>query len=99
MSSSLTQAMADLIVVFYKYSGNEGDKYTLTKSELKNLLQNEFGESMNAAHDISVVEGIMRELDDNKDGVVDFKEFVVLVTAVTIAANEFFLDWYKSNNE
>uniref|UniRef100_A0A3Q0RED0 Protein S100 n=1 Tax=Amphilophus citrinellus TaxID=61819 RepID=A0A3Q0RED0_AMPCI len=98
MSASLTQAMADLIVVFYKYSGNEGDKYTLTKWELKNLLQNDKG-FLFAAHDTSVVEGIMRELDDNKDGVVDFKEFVVLVTAVTIAANDFFLDWYKSNNE
>uniref|UniRef100_A0A3Q0RFD6 Protein S100 n=1 Tax=Amphilophus citrinellus TaxID=61819 RepID=A0A3Q0RFD6_AMPCI len=91
MSASLTQAMADLIVVFYKYSGNEGDKYTLTKWELKNLLQNDLCSSG--------MLGIMRELDDNKDGVVDFKEFVVLVTAVTIAANDFFLDWYKSNNE
>lgn len=37
-----------------------------------------------------MVEKIMRELDDNKDGVVDFQEFVGLVAALTVACNEFF---------
>uniref|UniRef100_A0AAZ1XPY9 Protein S100 n=1 Tax=Oreochromis aureus TaxID=47969 RepID=A0AAZ1XPY9_OREAU len=81
MSANLKGAMVDLIDVFHKYSGKEGDKYTLTKLELKNLLKNELGEFL---------EKIMRELDDNKDGVVDFQEFVGLVAALTVACNEFF---------
>lgn len=44
MSANLKGAMVDLIDVFHKYSGKEGDKYTLTKLELKNLLKNELGE-------------------------------------------------------
>ena len=38
-----------------------------------------------------VVEKIMRDLDENQDGEVDFQEFVVLVAALTVACNEFFI--------
>ena len=39
MSANLTGVMADLITVFYTYSGREGDKYKLNKRELKNMLK------------------------------------------------------------
>lgn len=39
MSCLLETAIADLIKVFHSYSGKEGDKYKLSKAELKNLLQ------------------------------------------------------------
>lgn len=42
--SEVQQAMALLISSFHKYSGKEGDKYTLSKAELKDLLQAELGE-------------------------------------------------------
>lgn len=38
------QAMAQLIGVFHKYSGKEGDKLTLSKGELKDLLTAELGD-------------------------------------------------------
>lgn len=38
------QAMGLLINAFDKYSSKEGDKFTLNKAELKELLENEFGE-------------------------------------------------------
>lgn len=44
MPSSIQQAMALLIGAFHKYSGKEGDKLTLSKGELKELLQNELGD-------------------------------------------------------
>lgn len=44
MSANLQGAMEDLITVFYKYSGKEGDKYKLNKKELKNMLQEELSE-------------------------------------------------------
>lgn len=44
MSANLQGAMEDLITVFYKYSGKEGDKYKLNKKELKNLLHEELSE-------------------------------------------------------
>lgn len=44
MSSNLQTAMEGLISVFHSYSGKEGDKYKLSKAELKNLLQGELAE-------------------------------------------------------
>ena len=39
--SELEKAMMALIEVFHQYSGKEGDKHKLKKSELKELINNE----------------------------------------------------------
>ncbi|KAK5617459.1 hypothetical protein CRENBAI_005688 [Crenichthys baileyi] len=95
MSGTLQGAMEDLIKVFYRYSGKEGDKYKLNKKELKTMLQQELAGFLNASNDSTVVEKIMNDLDENKDGEVDFQEFVVLVAALTVACNSFFVDSLK----
>uniref|UniRef100_A0A5F9CE17 Protein S100-A6 n=1 Tax=Oryctolagus cuniculus TaxID=9986 RepID=A0A5F9CE17_RABIT len=41
MASPLDQAIGLLIGIFHKYSGKEGDKHTLSKKELKELIQKE----------------------------------------------------------
>jgi Ca2+-binding EF-hand superfamily protein len=43
-----------------------------------------------AASKDPMVEKIMSDLDENKDDEVDFKEFVILVVALTVACNKFF---------
>ncbi|XP_077177230.1 protein S100-A1 [Paroedura picta] len=90
MSSQLENAMEGLITVFHKYSGKEGDKYKLSKKELKELLQNELSMFLENQKDASVVDGIMQDLDENGDGEVDFTEFVTLVAGLTVVCNEFF---------
>lgn len=49
-----------------------------------------------ASKDPTVVDKIMTDLDENQDGQVDFQEFVVLVAALTVACNEFFVDCDRS---
>ncbi|KAM9489498.1 ictacalcin-like [Clarias gariepinus] len=88
--SKLPQAMTMLIDVFYKYSGKEGDKFTLSKGELKDLLNTELGNPAKSASNQAQVEKIFKDLDANADGVVDFQEYVTLVACITMACNEFF---------
>ncbi|KAK6471363.1 protein S100-A1 [Huso huso] len=95
MVSELEQAMESLIKVFHTYSGKEGDKYKLSKAEMKSLLQGELGCFLSASKDPNVVDQIMRDLDENKDGEVDFQEYVVLVASLTVACNDFFVEQLK----
>lgn len=41
MACPLDQAIGLLVAIFHKYSGKEGDKNTLSKRELKELIQKE----------------------------------------------------------
>uniref|UniRef100_A0A8D1PXV5 EF-hand domain-containing protein n=1 Tax=Sus scrofa TaxID=9823 RepID=A0A8D1PXV5_PIG len=72
-SSELETAMETLINVFHAHSGKEGDKYKLSKKELKELLQTELSGFLD---DADAVDKVMKELDENGDGEVDFQEYV-----------------------
>ncbi|KAM9488621.1 LOW QUALITY PROTEIN: protein S100-A1-like [Clarias gariepinus] len=96
MASQLENAMETLIKVFHTYSSKEGDKYKLSKTELKSLLQGELSVYLAASKDPMVVEKIINDLDQNRDGEVDFHEFVILVAALTVACNDFFVECMKN---
>ncbi|XP_068586059.1 protein S100-A1-like [Cebidichthys violaceus] len=98
MTSQLQIAVEGLINVFRSYSEKEegGDKYKLSKAALKNLLEGEIADFPADSKDSKVVDNIFTTLDENKDGEVDFQEFVVLVAALTVACNEFFKDCKES---
>uniref|UniRef100_A0A3Q3X1B4 Protein S100 n=1 Tax=Mola mola TaxID=94237 RepID=A0A3Q3X1B4_MOLML len=94
-SSNLESAMQMLIKTFHKYSGKEGDKYTLSRGELKELLLEELGTYLGfrqACVLMYAVEKVMNDLDANNDGEVDFTEFIILMGALTVACNDFFLE-------
>ncbi|XP_051722747.1 ictacalcin-like isoform X2 [Ctenopharyngodon idella] len=85
--SDIQKAMALLIATFHKYSGKEGDKLTLSKGELKDLLTAEldvFGKSQDKA----ALDKIFKDLDANADGAVDFQEYVTLVACITMLCND-----------
>lgn len=42
-ASTLENAMQLMIHTFHKYSGHEGDKYTLSRAELREMLSTELG--------------------------------------------------------
>ncbi|KAK1895548.1 Protein S100-A1 [Dissostichus eleginoides] len=92
-ASTLENAMQLLIQTFHKYSGNEGDKYTLSRAELKEMLTTELGNYLGNAQDKEAVDRVMGDLDSNNDGEVDFTEFIILVGALTVACNDFFLEF------
>ncbi|XP_040901171.1 ictacalcin-like [Toxotes jaculatrix] len=83
---SLLKAMEVLMATFNKYAGKEGDAKTLTKSELTDLLRNEFFGGQ--IPDKATVEQFFSDLDNDKSGVVDFKEYATFVAALTMVFHE-----------
>ncbi|XP_040435957.1 protein S100-Z [Falco naumanni] len=95
MSTPLEDAMDTLIRIFHHYSGKEGDRYKLSKGELKELLTRELTDFLSGQKDPLLVDKIMKDLDSNEDNEVDFNEFVILVAALTVACNDFFEEQLK----
>ncbi|KAM9262418.1 LOW QUALITY PROTEIN: protein S100-Z [Morus bassanus] len=97
MSTLLEDVMDTLIRIFHHYSGKEGDRYKLSKGELKELLTSELTDFLSGQKDPLLFGEIMKDLDSNKDNevILDFNEFVILVAALTVAGNYFFEEQLK----
>ncbi|XP_074083454.1 protein S100-P [Macrotis lagotis] len=87
--SELETAMGMLIDVFDRYSGTEGNKDTLTKGELKTLMEKEFPNFVKNGKNNDQVEKLFKNLDNNGDSQVDFNEFIILVAALTSACHKY----------
>ncbi|XP_001372143.3 protein S100-P [Monodelphis domestica] len=86
--SELEMAMGMLIDVFDRYSSTEGNKDTLTKAELKTLIEKEFPNFVKNSKDKDAVDKLFKNLDDNGDSQVDFNEFIIFVAALTCACHK-----------
>uniref|UniRef100_A0A8C3VMK7 Protein S100 n=1 Tax=Catagonus wagneri TaxID=51154 RepID=A0A8C3VMK7_9CETA len=82
MACPLDQAIGLLVAIFHKYSGQEGDKNTLSKSELKELIQKEL--TIGAKLQDAEIAKLMDDLDRNKDQVVNFQEYVAFLGALAM---------------
>ncbi|XP_061597762.1 ictacalcin-like [Cololabis saira] len=89
--SDVQKAVDLLVTSFSKYSGKEGDKNTLSKEELKELLQNELGELLCKANEKAAVDRIFNDLDANSNNSLDFREFITLVACLTMVCHEYFI--------
>uniref|UniRef100_A0A667GX82 Protein S100 n=1 Tax=Lynx canadensis TaxID=61383 RepID=A0A667GX82_LYNCA len=99
MPTQLEIAMNIMIRIFHQYSCKEGDRFKLNKGELKMLLQQELTEFLSCQKDPQLVDKIMQDLDANKDNEVDFNEFVVMVAALTVACNDYFVEQLKKKGK
>ncbi|XP_062453818.1 protein S100-A6-like [Rhea pennata] len=86
MAAPLDQAIGLLVCIFHKYAGKEGDKSTLSKRELKELIQKELtiGPKLQEAE----IVGLMADLDRNQDQEVNFQEYVTFLGALAMIYNE-----------
>ncbi|XP_050768170.1 protein S100-A2-like [Gymnogyps californianus] len=83
MATTLEQALASSIATFHERSGKEGDKYQRRKGELKEL-PSFMGEQL----DERSFWVLLKDLED-KDNMMDFKEYVVLLGCLTMLCNNF----------
>ncbi|KAJ8273500.1 hypothetical protein GJAV_G00102280 [Gymnothorax javanicus] len=88
MPSELETAMESLITVFHRYASKEGNSNSLSRRELKDLMENELQTFLKSQTDPAAVDRIMKNLDTNGDGEVNFEEFVSLVVGLSVACEQ-----------
>ncbi|NXO15483.1 M126 protein, partial [Oriolus oriolus] len=86
--SELEKAMDVIIDVFHQYSRREGDRDTLTKQELKLMIEKQLANYLKHVKNKATIDQIMKDLDLNKDAQISFGEMMLLVTRVTCATHE-----------
>ncbi|XP_061215541.1 protein MRP-126-like [Neopsephotus bourkii] len=86
--SQLEKSMDVIIDVFHQYSRREGDRDTLTKTELKLLIEKQLANYLKHVRSKATIDEIMKDLDMNKDAQLSFSEVMLLITRVTIATHE-----------
>ncbi|NXI98983.1 M126 protein, partial [Psophia crepitans] len=86
--SELEKSMDVIIDVFHQYSRREGDRDTLTKRELKLLIEKQLVNYLRHVKNKTTIDEIMKDLDINKDAQISFCEVMLLITRVTIATHE-----------
>ncbi|NXW62297.1 M126 protein, partial [Eurystomus gularis] len=86
--SELEKAMDVIIDVFHQYSRQEGDRDTLTKGELKLMIEKQLVNYLKHVKNKATIDEIMKDLDFNKDEQLSFNEVMLLIIRVTIATHD-----------
>ncbi|XP_078279828.1 protein S100-A1-like [Rhinoraja longicauda] len=87
--SRIEVSMQNLIDVFYEYT--TGDKYTLNKPELKKLVEVELNQLTKNKKNVEYFDQLFKDLDFDRDGEVNFEEFVSFIAGVMYSCNELYL--------
>ncbi|XP_006214797.1 protein S100-A12 [Vicugna pacos] len=86
--TKLEEHLEGIINIFHQYSVRVGHYDTLSKGELKQLITRQLGNTLKNTKDQATIDKIFQDLDANKDGQVNFEEFIALVARVLLTAHE-----------
>ncbi|XP_006008439.1 protein S100-A13 [Latimeria chalumnae] len=79
MATDMSKAVGTIVAKFKQHAKEEGKKDTLSLGEFKNLLLNDLPEASKKVCVDCSIEEVMSGLDANKDDVIDFEEFWILL--------------------
>ncbi|XP_006168456.1 protein S100-A11 [Tupaia chinensis] len=85
------RCIESLIAVFQKYAGKDGHNITLSKTEFLNFMNTELAAFTKNQKDPGVLDRMMKRLDTNSDGQLDFQEFLNLIGGLAVACHDSFL--------
>uniref|UniRef100_A0A8C4R2K9 S100/CaBP-9k-type calcium binding subdomain domain-containing protein n=1 Tax=Eptatretus burgeri TaxID=7764 RepID=A0A8C4R2K9_EPTBU len=89
MPSPLENAVETLIDVFHKYAAKDGAP-TMSRSEILTMFQKEMPGYVSVRNFT-----LMSNMDMNNDGDVDFLEFIIVFSSLTIVCNQCFVEHLK----
>uniref|UniRef100_A0A8C6JJ48 Protein S100 n=1 Tax=Melopsittacus undulatus TaxID=13146 RepID=A0A8C6JJ48_MELUD len=81
------RCIESLLAVFQRYAGREGDSCTLSKKEFLAFMNTELAAFTKNQKDPGVVDRMMKKLDLNSDGQLDFPEFLNLIGGIAVACH------------
>ncbi|XP_047216231.1 protein S100-A5-like [Girardinichthys multiradiatus] len=83
--SGILGAITILKKTFDKYAGEDKDKTTLSKKELANMLKTELPGA--GGDKQAEVDEFFKMLDEDGDGLVNFKEYIIFVATLAMIIN------------
>nr|XP_039319261.1 protein S100-A11-like [Saimiri boliviensis boliviensis] len=92
--SSSTEAewcIESLTTVFQKYTGKDACNYTLSEMEFLSNMDRKLAAFTKNKKDPSVLDRMMKKLDTNNDGQLDFSEFLNLIGGLAMTCHDSFL--------
>ncbi|XP_048365566.1 protein S100-A11-like [Sphaerodactylus townsendi] len=81
------RCIESLLAVFQRYAGNDGDACSLSKREFLTFMNTELASFTKNQKDPGVVDRMMKKLDMNNDGKLDFSEFLNLIGGLAQACH------------
>uniref|UniRef100_A0A1W7RDP1 Protein S100 n=1 Tax=Agkistrodon contortrix contortrix TaxID=8713 RepID=A0A1W7RDP1_AGKCO len=82
------RCIESLLAVFQRYAGRDSNSKTLSKKEFRTFMDTELGSFTKNQKDPAVIDRMMKKLDMNSDGEVDFSEFLNLIGGLAQACHE-----------
>ncbi|XP_063172933.1 protein S100-A6-like [Candoia aspera] len=89
---TLEQALGKLVSTFQGYCRKEGDRNTLSKAELRSLLENELPSLQTLGVKGKAFEEMRTLLDMDRDGEVNFEEYIRFIAAACTFFHLYFRD-------
>ncbi|XP_063001831.1 protein S100-A11 [Elgaria multicarinata webbii] len=81
------RCIESLLAVFQRYAGKDGKRTTLSKPEFRTFMNTELASFSKSQKDPGVVDRMMKKLDMNSDGELDFGEFLNLIGGLAQACH------------
>uniref|UniRef100_A0A7N5JCC2 Protein S100 n=1 Tax=Ailuropoda melanoleuca TaxID=9646 RepID=A0A7N5JCC2_AILME len=81
------RCIESLLAVFQRYAGKDGSNCTLSKQEFKSFMNTELASFTKNQKDPGVIDRMMKKLDMNSDGQLDFSEFLNLIGGLAVACH------------
>ncbi|XP_068934306.1 protein S100-A8 [Petaurus breviceps papuanus] len=87
MTTKFESSINCMVDVFHKYSKG-GHPHAMNKEAFRRLVQTECPELLTNPKDPKTVETLLKELDSNKDDLMGFEEYIVMITRLMVDAHE-----------